>query len=458
MLQAMDDYLHKFMSRLRIPEVSEVPEVVLVSYSRAPFDVSSCAAPPPTATVRPSFLRKGKSASAAECNCKGRPVPLAPSPPPNPHPTSHLAPPTRPRPGTSVVRCEDKLMTKKIRQRQLNVGVTLFNQDPNKGIRYLYDNNFLAGGTPPAVAKFLRSRVNLSKARIGEYLCDLQKPFNLATLRHFVNALDFSGRHLDEALRILQRTATFRGETQKIETAVRAFGEQYARCNPSFVKQLNSRRTLTALALAVLLLEADLQVQSPRPNPQMTCEDFVKSLRGVDGGADLNEEMLRGIYGRVKDKAMAPGPESVYKVASIQEAIRDQLPAKLAKSDRRFVSLFRLDEVGNTGGKNDILRRGIFVFNDLFIVCEAVGQKKVTFGYKFFVPLKDLCICLFRNAQCEFGIHLKDQRTGENVAIFNAPGPQVQLQFVDTLYELMVELKELQRAKMIDSCKSNLIF
>ncbi len=67
-------------------------------------------------------------------------------------------------------------------------------------MEYLLKKGFL-DYSPTATAKFLRGRKGLSKRAVGDYLTDLRRPFNLATLHCFVHELDFSGLHLDIALR-----------------------------------------------------------------------------------------------------------------------------------------------------------------------------------------------------------------------------------------------------------------
>lgn len=96
------------------------------------------------------------------------------------------------------------------RRRQYRVGLNLFNQNPELGMEYLLKKSFL-DYSPLATAKFLLGRKGLSKKRIGEYLSDLQNPFNMAVLVSFVQELDFSGLHLDIALRQMQQEITFPG-------------------------------------------------------------------------------------------------------------------------------------------------------------------------------------------------------------------------------------------------------
>lgn len=68
-----------------------------------------------------------------------------------------------------------------VRKRQYRVGLNLFNKKPERGISYLIRRGFLEN-SPQGVARFLISRKGLSKQMIGEYLGNLQNPFNMAVL------------------------------------------------------------------------------------------------------------------------------------------------------------------------------------------------------------------------------------------------------------------------------------
>ena len=55
------------------------------------------------------------------------------------------------------------------------------NRKPEKGIKFLLDNKFVEN-SPNEVAKFLLNRPGFSKIKIGEYLGNLQKDFNMLVL------------------------------------------------------------------------------------------------------------------------------------------------------------------------------------------------------------------------------------------------------------------------------------
>ena len=120
------------------------------------------------------------------------------------------------------------------RRRQYRVGLNLFNQSPELGIEYLLKKNFVEY-SPASVGKFLRGRKGLSKQMIGHYLCQLQRPFNLAALHCFVHEMDFTGLHLDIALRHLyQEVSPPTSEAQKVEKIIEVFAKRYISCNQMF--------------------------------------------------------------------------------------------------------------------------------------------------------------------------------------------------------------------------------
>merc|ERR1712130_958177 len=140
----------------------------------------------------------------------------------------------------------------------------------------------------------------LSKKMVGEYICDLQKPFNLAVLHSFVVDMDFSGLHLDIALRQLLAEVSITGEAQKIEKLIEVFSKRYIECNQMFVSSFKSPDTIFILSYAMVLLNTDLHNKSIKPERKMKPEDFIRNLRGIDCGSDIDVEMVKGIMTGLK--------------------------------------------------------------------------------------------------------------------------------------------------------------
>jgi IQ motif/SEC7 domain-containing protein len=135
-------------------------------------------------------------------------------------------------------------LSETIRKRQYRIGLNLFNKKPEKGITYLMHKNFLEN-SPHAVSKFLVSRKGLSRQMIGEYLGNIQQPFNMAVLEYFAEEMDFSGLATDVALRKFQGYFRMPGEAQKIERLMEVFSHRYSMCNPDVISKLRSPDTVS---------------------------------------------------------------------------------------------------------------------------------------------------------------------------------------------------------------------
>ena len=199
----------------------------------------------------------------------------------------------------------------------------------------------------------------------------------------------------------------------------------------------------------------------------MKREDFVNNLKGVDLGADLDPEMLQGIYDRIKASELKPGPDHVSQVARVEETMiknggssskkgRQQLSKQPLASDtsRRLVCFCRLSEVPDvhkkTKAKADAHQRGVFVFNDLLVVTKTLSKKdKTQHQFRTSIDLRTIRINVFSTAQYPFGVQLQDKLTGKVVATFNARSDADQQKFVTDLEECIAEQAEMELAKSV---------
>jgi IQ motif/SEC7 domain-containing protein len=344
------------------------------------------------------------------------------------------------------------------RRRQYRVGLNLFNQSPDLGIEYLLKKDFL-DYSPASVGKFLRGRKGLSKMMIGNYLCQLQRPFNLAALHCFVHEMDFSGLHLDIALRHLYAEVTPpTSEAQKVEKIVEVFAKRYIACNQMFAASFKTSDSLFVLAYAVVLLNTDLHTKALRPSKRMKREDFVANLRGIDLGQDLDTEMLQGIYDRIKANELKAGLDHVSQVARVEETIihkkkvSSPRPLMAVDTSRRLVCFCRLTEVPELHKKAKLKaeagQRGVFLFNDVLVVTKTVTKKdKTLHQFKYRLDLNSIRINVFSTAQYQFGVQLQDRLTGKVSATFNSRSEADQQRFVNDLQESVAEMAEMARAK-----------
>lgn len=336
------------------------------------------------------------------------------------------------------------------RKRQYRVGLNLFNKRPEKGIRYLVERGFL-DACPRAVARFLVSRKGLSKLRIGEYLGDLQRPFNGRVLECFVEELDFAGMQVDLALRRFQSHFLLPGEAQKIERLVEVFSQRYARCNPDVVAKLASADTLFVLAFSVVLLNTDLHTPSVKADKRMKLDDYVRNLRGVDEGHDLDRDMLAGIYERIKAHPFRPGSDHVSQVLKVQQSIVGKRP-NLALAHRRLVCYCRLYEVYDVHKKErpGVHQREVFLFNDLLLVTKIFSKKKnsVQYAFRQSLPLCGMNVALFEAPYYPHGISLSQRVDDRALMTLNARNEHDRCKFVDDLRESILEMDEMESLRI----------
>lgn len=270
-----------------------------------------------------------------------------------------------------------------IRKRQYRVGLNLFNKKPEKGITYLIRRGFLEN-TPQGVARFLISRKGLSRQMIGEYLGNLQNPFNMAVLDCFAGELDLSGMQVDVALRKFQAYFRMPGEAQKIERLMEIYSQRYCQCNADIVSRLRSNDTVFVLAFAIIMLNTDLHTPNIKADRRMRIDDFIKNLRGIDDCHDIEKEMLVGVYERVKANEFKPGSDHVTQVMKVQATIVGKKP-NLALPHRRLVCYCRLYEIADLNKKErpGVHQREVFLFNDLLVITKIFNKKKLSVTYTF---------------------------------------------------------------------------
>ncbi|CAH2060804.1 unnamed protein product, partial [Iphiclides podalirius] len=337
-----------------------------------------------------------------------------------------------------------------VRKRQYRVGLNLFNKKPERGIAYLISRGFLEN-SPRGVARFLITRKGLSKQMIGEYLGNLQNPFNMAVLECFVNELDLSGMAVDVALRRYQGHFRLPGEAQKIERLVEAFARRYCVCNTDFVQRLRTQDTIFVLAFAIIMLNTDLHTPNLKPEARMSLDDFVRNLRGIDDCGDIDRDMLAGIYERVKASEFRPGSDHVTQVMKVQATIVGKKP-HLALPHRRLVCYCRLYEIPDIHKKErpGVHQREVFLFNDLLVITKIFSKKKssVTYTFRQSFPLCGMVVNLFSVPHYPFGIRLSRRVDGRRLATFNARNEHDRCKFAEDLRESVAEMDEMEAMRI----------
>lgn len=337
-----------------------------------------------------------------------------------------------------------------VRKRQYRVGLNLFNKKPERGISYLIRRGFLEN-SPQGVARFLISRKGLSKQMIGEYLGNLQSPFNMAVLECFAEELDLCGMAVDVGLRKFQSHFRMPGEAQKIERLMEVFSTRYCRCNQDVVARLRSPDTVFVLAFAIIMLNTDLHTPNIKAERRMKLEDFIKNLRGIDDCHDIDKDILAGIYDRVKSNEFKPGSDHVTQVMKVQSTIVGKKP-NMALPHRRLVCYCRLYEVPDPYKKErpGVHQREVFLFNDLLVITKILSKKKnsVTYAFRQSFPLCGMMVTLFDVPYYPFGIRLSQRVDGKVLVTFNARNEHDRCKFAEDLRESVCEMDEMENLRI----------
>ena len=125
----------------------------------------------------------------------------------------------------------------------------------------------------------------------------------------FVENFEFVGQNFVDAIRAFLQSFRLPGEAQKIDRFMLKFAEIYLKGNPD---TFSSADTAYVLAYSVIMLNTDQH--NAQVKKRMTKLDFLKNNRGIDGGKDLPESLLGGIFDEISTNEII---------------MKDELPQKL---------------------------------------------------------------------------------------------------------------------------------
>ncbi|CAH8495387.1 unnamed protein product [Heterobilharzia americana] len=313
----------------------------------------------------------------------------------------------------------------KRRKRAYRVGLNIFNKSP-------------------MIARFLLTRKGLSRVAIGDYLGNTKNEIAKSTTRQFIRELDFRNQEVDEALRLLLGCFRTPGESQKIVHLLNEFQAAYVEQNSTRVKaQFRSSDTVMILAYAIVMLHTDMYSPNVRPQSKMTQEEFVRNLRGVDSGEDLDRDLLFGIYERIKSKEMSVLSDHTDQVRKIQQHLTGPLkPLNLSVAQRRLVCYCRLYEVPdkNKRERSGAHQRELFLFNDLLLITKAVQKRR-----------KDATIA-YQDANINNIVETPNGRARILVTL-NTKTSSDRARLMEDLQECILEVTEMERLRMEDVSK-----
>ena len=202
---------------------------------------------------------------------------------------------------------DDPMQLEKAKQRKTALlnAVRQFNFKPKRGLKTLMENGFIKSNDPDDIARFLITNEQLDKAALGEFLGEADDE-NVKIMHAFVDSMDFGRTRFVDALRRFLQSFRLPGEAQKIDRFMLKFAERYILGNPNAFANAD---TAYVLAYSVIMLNTDQHSSQIKAGKRMTPEDFLKNNRGINDGADLPEEYLKGIFEEIQNNEIVLNTE-----------------------------------------------------------------------------------------------------------------------------------------------------
>lgn len=188
------------------------------------------------------------------------------------------------------------LKNRRRRKKIIITGASKFNESPKNGLAYLEAQGIIEDlRDPVAVARFLKGTSRVSKKVLGDFL---SKRGNEPILGAFMECFDFSGKRVDEALRMLLESFRLPGEAPLIERVIEAYSEAY--CAKTTLVDVADKDGVYILTYAMLILNTDQHNPNLKSARRMKYEDFARNLRGQNAGEDFSPQYLHDIFDSIR--------------------------------------------------------------------------------------------------------------------------------------------------------------
>ncbi|KAG5836451.1 hypothetical protein ANANG_G00254890 [Anguilla anguilla] len=206
-------------------------------------------------------------------------------------------------------------------------------------------------------------------------------------------------------------------------------------------------------------LNTDMYSPNVKPERKMKLDDFIKNLRGVDNGQDINRDLLvRDLPAHPEVGAADqrdPRVPGAGGGAGHRGQAGDPCARVLSLPHRRLVCCCQLYEVPDPGRpqRGGVHQREVFLFNDLLVVTKIFQKKKtsVTYSFRQSFPLVEMQVHMFQNSYYPHGIRLTSAIPGGErkvLIVFTAPSQQDRTRFTSDLRESIAEVQEMEKYRV----------
>lgn len=331
-------------------------------------------------------------------------------------------------------------------KKKINIGMNHFNRKPIKGIQYLVMEELLKDD-PHSVAMFFKRQFGLSKEKIGEFLGEINKVFNMAVLDCVVELLDLKNKPIDVALRQFQELFRIPGEAQKIDKIMQAFALEYYKQNRD-EGNIKSEDAAYMLSFAIMMLHTSLH--NPSVKKRTSKKQWISMNRDCNDGDNFPTEFLLEIYDRIQKSEFNTGKDHTDEVGSIEKQFTG-LPMKLTSSQRRFIHKVNVMEVDNINSRIAIKgrhQRTIFVFSDLLIIGKRHGKDLYKFRKNFY--LNSAAAISFDSGHYKYGVQLYSSLDRKPIFQCSCESEKDRAVLLNKLDSTISEVKEMDKERMAE--------
>jgi len=187
--------------------------------------------------------------------------------------------------------------------------ISIFNQKAELGVDFMTKSISMIPDTPNEVAKFLTHPFifpYLDRKEVGRYLAQKQ---NVRTLHEVLNAHDYCGLHLDEALRKFFSSFQPDVTTSSLKIMLRAFACRFCDCNLHYFSESAENAVETAYLLCFAMLMLNTDAHNSTVINKMTRQQFVAYIFS-SLNLKININYLEGIYNRIVSQEIKPTEQS----------------------------------------------------------------------------------------------------------------------------------------------------
>jgi brefeldin A-resistance guanine nucleotide exchange factor 1 len=203
---------------------------------------------------------------------------------------------------------EEELQERKREKAALLKVAKVFNKGSTKEFLQAGKDLNMLNGSPESVANFLYKAPGLDKDKLGAFLGKgpaEAHPFEHKVRLYFVKHFDFTKEtSFAKNLRLFLHKFRLPGEAQMIDRFMEAFSEEVYSQNAGVgVAGFQNADAVFVLAFSTIMLNTDLH--NPRnTGRRMTCEQFIRNNRGINGGGDLPADLLIKLYNDIRENEL----------------------------------------------------------------------------------------------------------------------------------------------------------